>query len=222
MKTYSAKPGEIERKWYLIDAEDVVLGRLATKCATILRGKNKPQFTPHVDTGDFVVVINAEKIRVTGKKATDKEYFHHSGHPGGLKSETLEEALKNKGGNADIVLREGDVIFIPEMNNTVKISGTVMYPNTVTYKKGAKISYYINQAGGFGNRAKKTKVYVVYANGNVAKAKRLSGAKIEPGCEIIVPSKPERNANSLTQTITIASSVTSMAAMIATLYNAFK
>lgn len=134
----------------------------------------------------------------------------------------LEEALKNKGGNADIVLREGDVIFIPEMNNTVKISGTVMYPNTVTYKKGAKISYYINQAGGFGNRAKKTKVYVVYANGNVAKAKRLSGAKIEPGCEIIVPSKPERNANSLTQTITIASSVTSMAAMIATLYNAFK
>lgn len=93
MKTYSAKPGEVERKWYLIDAEDVVLGRLATKCATILRGKNKPQYTPHVDTGDFVVVINAEKIRVTGDKLLKKEYFHHSGHPGGLKSETLEEAL---------------------------------------------------------------------------------------------------------------------------------
>lgn len=93
VKTYSAKPGEVERKWYLIDAEDVVLGRLATKCATLLRGKNKPQYTPHVDTGDFVVVINAEKIRVTGNKATKKEYFRHSGHPGGLKSETLEEAL---------------------------------------------------------------------------------------------------------------------------------
>lgn len=134
----------------------------------------------------------------------------------------LEEALRNKGGSADIVLREGDVIYIPEMNNTVKISGTVMYPNTVTYKNGAGISYYINQAGGYGNRAKKSKVYVVYANGNVAKAKRFGGAKIEPGCEIIVPSKPEKNASNFTQSITIASTVTSMAAMIATLFRAFK
>ena len=134
----------------------------------------------------------------------------------------LEEALRNKGGYADIVLREGDVIFIPEMNNTVKISGTVMYPNTVTYKNGEGLSYYINQAGGYGNRAKKSKVYVVYANGNVAKAKRFGGAKIEPGCEIIVPSKPEKNASNFTQSITIASTVTSMAAMIATLFRAFK
>ncbi len=93
MKTYSAKPGEVERKWYLIDADGVVLGRLATTCAQILRGKNKPQYTPHVDTGDFVVVVNAEKIAVTGGKELKKEYFRHSGHPGGLKSETLEEAL---------------------------------------------------------------------------------------------------------------------------------
>lgn len=93
MKTYSAKPGEVERKWYLIDADGVILGRLASKCATILRGKDKPQYTPHVDTGDFVVVINAEKIRVTGGKELKKEYFRHSGFPGGLKSETLEEAL---------------------------------------------------------------------------------------------------------------------------------
>ena len=134
----------------------------------------------------------------------------------------LEEALKNKGGSADIVLREGDVIYIPEMNNTVKISGTVMYPNTVTYKNGAGLSYYINQAGGYGNRAKKSKVYVVYANGNVAKAKRLTGVKIEPGSEIIVPSKPEKNGSNFTQSITIASTVTSMAAMIATLFRAFK
>lgn len=93
VKTYSAKPGEVERKWYLIDADGVILGRLASKCANILRGKEKPQYTPHVDTGDFVVVINAEKIRVTGGKELKKEYFRHSGFPGGLKSETLEEAL---------------------------------------------------------------------------------------------------------------------------------
>ena len=134
----------------------------------------------------------------------------------------LEEALQNKGGSADIVLREGDVIYIPEMNNTVKISGTVMYPNTVTYKNGAGVSYYINQAGGYGNRAKKSKVYVVYANGNVGKVKRLGGAKIEPGCEIIVPSKPEKNEADFTQSITIATTITSMAAMIATLFRAFK
>ena len=94
LKTYSAKPGEVERKWYLIDADGVVLGRLASKCANILRGKNKPQYTPHVDTGDFVVVINAEKVKVTGNKEQKKEYFTHSGFPGGLKSETFEEAIE--------------------------------------------------------------------------------------------------------------------------------
>ncbi len=93
MKTYSAKPGEVERKWYLIDADGVVLGRLATTVAQILRGKNKPQYTPHVDTGDFVVVINADKVRVTGNKGLAKEYYRHSGFPGGLKSETFEEAM---------------------------------------------------------------------------------------------------------------------------------
>lgn len=93
MKTYQAKPGEVERKWYLIDAEGVVLGRLATTAAEILRGKNKPQYTPHIDTGDFVIVVNADKVRVTGGKAQKKEYFHHSGYPGGLKSETFEDAL---------------------------------------------------------------------------------------------------------------------------------
>ena len=134
----------------------------------------------------------------------------------------LEEALRNKGGYADIVLREGDIIYVPEMNNTVKISGTVMYPNTVTYKNGASLSYYINQAGGYGDRAKKSKVYVVYANGNVGKVKRFGGSKIEPGCEIIVPSKPERTGSNIAQTVTMASTITSMAAMIATLFRAFK
>lgn len=94
MKTYSAKPGEVERKWYLIDADGVVLGRLASQVAQLLRGKNKPEYTPHVDTGDFVVVINAEKVRVTGNKGLAKEYYRHSGFPGGLKSETFEEAIQ--------------------------------------------------------------------------------------------------------------------------------
>lgn len=93
MKTYSAKPLEVERKWYLIDAEDQILGRLATKIANILRGKNKPEYTPHVDTGDFVVVINVEKIKVTGKKETDKMYYHHSGYPGGLKSANFQQLM---------------------------------------------------------------------------------------------------------------------------------
>lgn len=93
MKTYYAKPGDVEREWVLIDAEDQILGRVAAQAAKILRGKHKPQYTPHIDTGDFVVIINADKIRVTGKKFTDKEYYRHSGFPGGLKCETFAEAM---------------------------------------------------------------------------------------------------------------------------------
>ena len=93
MKTYHAKPGEVEREWVIIDAEDRVLGRVATKAATLLKGKHKPQYTPHVDTGDFVIIINADKIRVTGTKELNKVYYHHTGHPGGLKSETFAEAM---------------------------------------------------------------------------------------------------------------------------------
>ena len=94
MKTYSAKPLEVERKWYVIDAEGKTLGRLATVCANLLRGKTKPNYTPNVDTGDFVVVINADKIRVTGKKETDKIYYHHTGYPGGLKSASFKELME--------------------------------------------------------------------------------------------------------------------------------
>ncbi|HET9674341.1 MAG TPA: 50S ribosomal protein L13 [Gaiellaceae bacterium] len=96
MKTYTAKPGEIERRWYVVDAEGQNLGRLATRIADTLRGKNKPQFTPHVDTGDFVVVVNAEKITVTGKKLDEKIYYRHSGYPGGLKQRTLREQLDRR------------------------------------------------------------------------------------------------------------------------------
>ncbi|MDA8078334.1 MAG: 50S ribosomal protein L13 [Nitrospiraceae bacterium] len=94
MKTQFAKKNEISRKWYVVDARDAVLGRLATKVATYLRGKNKPVFTPHVDTGDFVIVINAEKVRLTGNKLTDKVYYHHSGYIGGIKAETAQELMK--------------------------------------------------------------------------------------------------------------------------------
>ena len=94
MKTYSAKPLEVERKWWLIDAEGQTLGRLASTIANLLRGKNKPQYTPHVDTGDFVVVINSSKVVVSGNKETDKKYYRHSGYPGGLKDETFKSLME--------------------------------------------------------------------------------------------------------------------------------
>ena len=93
MKTYSAKPGEITRDWYVVDADGQTLGRLATQIADRLRGKGKPQYTPHVDTGDFVVVVNAEKIAVTGNKLEDKMYYRHSGYPGGLRARPLKDQL---------------------------------------------------------------------------------------------------------------------------------
>jgi large subunit ribosomal protein L13 len=96
MKTYSAKPGEIERHWYVVDAEAKTLGRLATQIADVLRGKGKAVYTPHIDTGDFVVVVNAEKIHVTGQKLDQKLYYHHSGYPGGLRTRTLREQLDRR------------------------------------------------------------------------------------------------------------------------------
>ena len=91
-----ANPDKIERKWYVVDAADCTLGRLASEVAKILRGKNKPQFTPHIDTGDYVIIVNAEKIKVTGKKLDQKVYYHHSGYVGGMKETTLKEMLAKK------------------------------------------------------------------------------------------------------------------------------
>jgi large subunit ribosomal protein L13 len=96
MKTYVAKPTDRQRVWHLVDAEGQTLGRLATGIADTLRGKLKPEYTPHIDTGDFVVVINAEKIHVTGDKRAQKRYWRHSGYPGGIKSRTLEEMLERR------------------------------------------------------------------------------------------------------------------------------
>jgi protein involved in polysaccharide export with SLBB domain len=132
----------------------------------------------------------------------------------------LDKAMKNPGGEYDILLREGDRIFVPEFNGSVKISGDVFFPNTVSYVAGKGYKYYVNQAGGFGNRAKKSKTYIVYQNGTVTQVGR--GVKIEPGCEIIVPQKARRNTMGLTQWPSVGSSLTSIAAMVATLANVLK
>jgi large subunit ribosomal protein L13 len=94
MKTYSAKPADVVHEWFVVDADDMVLGRLATRIATVLRGKHKPTFTPHVDTGDYVVVVNAANVKLTGNKLDAKKYYRHSGFVGGLKSSTAREVLE--------------------------------------------------------------------------------------------------------------------------------
>ena len=132
----------------------------------------------------------------------------------------LDKALEEPGSNYDIVLREGDRIIIPEYTNTVKISGDVMYPNTVTYRKGKGVKFYVDKAGGSGNRAKKSRTYIVYMNGTVAQVGK--GAKPEPGCEIVVPTKPEGRKMSTGEIVSIASGSASIAAMIATIANIIK
>jgi large subunit ribosomal protein L13 len=96
MKTFSATPSDIEKKWVLIDADGVVLGRLASQVAKILRGKHKPSFTPHMDCGDNVIIVNAEKVKLTGKKLTDKKFYWHTGHPGGIKERTMGQILEGE------------------------------------------------------------------------------------------------------------------------------
>ncbi len=131
----------------------------------------------------------------------------------------LEKALKNPGQDADIVLREGDKLIVPEFNNTVKINGAVMFPNTVAYNAGKNVKYYLSQAGGFSNDARKRKAFIVYMNGQVAEVKGGGKKIVEPGCEIIVPTKDKKN---ITNTLTIASSVGSLAMMVATIANLVK
>ena len=132
----------------------------------------------------------------------------------------LEKALAEPGGDADLVLREGDKLIVPEYNGTVKISGNVMYPNTVAYEKGRRPAWYINQAGGFGNRAKKSNTYIIYMNGTVARVGH--NAKIRPGCEIVVPTKPEGNGKALTQWLSVGTTVAGLATLIAAIANLVK
>ena len=132
----------------------------------------------------------------------------------------LDKALAEPGSNYDIVLREGDKISVPEYTNTVKISGDVMYPNTVAYRKGKNVGYYVDQAGGWGSRAKKSRTYIIYMNGTVAKIGK--DAKVEPGCEIVVPSKPVNSRMTTSEVVALASGTASIATMIATLVNLLK
>jgi protein involved in polysaccharide export with SLBB domain len=132
----------------------------------------------------------------------------------------LDEAMAHPGGDEDIVLREGDRIIVPQYQGTVKISGDVMYPNTVAFREGKKYKYYIDQAGGWGNRAKKGHTYVIYMNGTVARVGR--GTKITPGCEIIVPSKPKNSRLTLPEIMSIGTSTASIATMIASIANLLK
>ncbi|WP_367178763.1 50S ribosomal protein L13 [uncultured Slackia sp.] len=126
MKTYYAKPNEVEREWFVIDATDQVLGRVAAKAAQILKGKHKPQYTPHVDTGDFVIIVNADKIRVTGTKAQNKVYSRHSGFPGGLKQETFTEAMQK---HPERVIEHAVKGMLPK--------------NTLGRKQGMKLKVYV-------------------------------------------------------------------------------
>lgn len=131
----------------------------------------------------------------------------------------LDKAISNPRSEYDLVLKEGDQLFIPEYDNTVKINGAVMYPNTILYKKGQKVSYYIDQAGGYSDLAEKKRAYIVFMNGTVTKAKGSSKDVIQPGCNIIVPTKEQKEKMSLAQIISLGSSVTSMAATVALLIN---
>ena len=132
----------------------------------------------------------------------------------------LDKAMENPGGDFDIVLRDGDRIIVPEYNGTVKISGNVQFPNTVAYTEGKGYKWYVNKAGGFGNRAKKSKSFIIYQNGTMAQVGR--GTKVEPGCEIVVPTKAPKNMAAITQWLSIGSSITGLAAMIATIANMVK
>lgn len=133
----------------------------------------------------------------------------------------LEAAIANPGGAADLVLRKGDVLEVPQLNNTVRISGNVLYPNTVTYSPNMTVNDFVSQAGGYGFRSKKSKAYVVYMNGTVARAKRFSKDAVQPGCEIIVPKKREKQGG-LQEVLSVATTATSLATMMATITNLVK
>ena len=133
----------------------------------------------------------------------------------------LEKALSNPKSNADLVLREGDVISIPNNNNTVTINGAVMVPNTVSYMQGKDVDYYLNQAGGYSDNAKKSKKFIVYMNGQVTKVKGSGKKQIEPGCEIIVPSKAKKKGN-IANILGYATSFSSLGMMIASIANLIK
>ena len=177
------------------------------KGARLMRQMDEDERTRVAASADVLESMNDNTSRSSG----DLGSFYSVGVD-------LAEALANPGSDADLVLREGDRLVIPEYNNTVKISGNVMYPNAVTYNSKYTVRDYIEQAGGYGFRSKKNKVYIVYMNGMVAKARRLSKAVVEPGCEIIIPRKQEKE-NNLENILAISTTAASLGTMIATIGN---
>ena len=142
MKTFVAKPTEVKRDWYIVDAEGLTLGRMATEIARRLRGKHKAEFTPHVDTGDYIVVINAEKVHVTGRKAKDKQYYRHSGYPGGLKSMSFEKLIAHKGESPIELAVKGMIPRNPlgrAMLKKLKVYVGTEHPHTAQQPKELKI-----------------------------------------------------------------------------------
>ncbi|MFA7506300.1 MAG: 50S ribosomal protein L13 [Burkholderiaceae bacterium] len=142
MKTFSAKPHEVNRDWYVVDASDKVLGRLAAELAHRLRGKHKPEFTPHVDTGDYIVVVNASRLRVTGNKSTDKVYYRHTGYPGGIRETTFEKMQARHPGRA---LQKAVKGMLPKgplgyaMIKKLKVYGEASHPHTAQQPKVLEI-----------------------------------------------------------------------------------
>lgn len=179
------------------------------------------RLTRRMTFDDSLRVINMLKVASsTSKDSVDiKKLDFGSEYYVGI---NLEEALKHPGSEADIVLKDGDVITVPQFNNTVKISGAVLYPNTVSYGKRYTLKDYISMAGGYGDGAKKRKAFVIYMNGMAARKRWFSSPRIEPGCEIIIPNKPNRRATSAGEILGYTSSVASIAAMMATFWNVMK
>ena len=142
MKTFSAKPHEVNRDWYVVDASDKVLGRLAAEVAHRLRGKHKPEFTPHVDTGDYIVVVNASRLRVTGRKATDKTYYRHTGYPGGIRETNFEKMQAKHPGRAFEKAVKGMLPKGPlgyAMIKKLKVYGDATHPHTAQQPKVLEI-----------------------------------------------------------------------------------
>lgn len=144
MKTFSPKPEDISREWFVADAEDQILGRFATQIAHRLRGKHKPEYAPHMDNGDFIVVINAEKIAVTGKKMSDKKYYRHTNHPGGIRETSLEDMLAKK---PEEVIRKAVQGMLPKsrlgraMLKKLKIYAGTEHPHTAQSPKQLELKY---------------------------------------------------------------------------------
>lgn len=182
-----------------------ITGDAYTRGARLVRQMNDEERVRNVETQKAIRNILTERSdSIDWSKINDGNTY--------VVGIELDEALKNPGSDKDVLLREGDAIFVPEYLGTVKVSGDVFYPNTVTYTSGKDYKYYVNQAGGFGNRAKKSKAFIVYQNGTVAVVSK--GAKPEPGCEIIVPSKKRKEPFNWSAVTGLASSLTGIAALV--------